>query len=71
MLEKLRSQQLLEEHVTINRLTKSMPAVRFVLAMILALYVGFSRLNHLPILRREPMLTGILEVVTLPVLSTF
>ena len=71
MLEKLRFQQLLEEHVTINRITKAMPAVRFVVAMILALYVGFSRLNHLPFLQREPMLTGILEVVKLPVQSTF
>ena len=48
-----------------------MPAVRFVLAMILALYVGFSGLNHLSFLRREPMLTGILEVVKLPVQSMF
>src|SRR6266581_4369913 len=47
MLEKLQFQQLIEEHVTIKRLTTSMPGCRFVLAMILALYVGFSRLNHL------------------------
>jgi hypothetical protein len=71
MLEKLGFQQLLEEHVTLNRLTRSMPAVRFVLAMMLALYIGFSRLNHLSILQQEPMLTGILEVVKLPVQSTF
>src|SRR5438093_10423707 len=48
-----------------------MPGFRFVLAMILALYVGFSRLNHLQFLGREPMLTGILEVGELPVQSTF
>jgi hypothetical protein len=71
MLEKLGFQQLIEEHVTIKRLTTSMPAYRFVLAMILALYVGFSRLNHLQFLQREPMLTGILEVNELPVQSTF
>lgn len=71
MLEKLRFQQLVEEQVTLKRLTTSMPAVRFVLAMILALYVGFSRLSHLSFLQREPMLTGILEVVKLPVQSTF
>jgi hypothetical protein len=35
----------------------------FVLAMVLALYVGFSRLNHLRFLEREPMLTGILRIV--------
>src|SRR2546425_9481907 len=62
MLEKLQFQQLIEEHVTIQRLTTSMPGFRFVLAMVLALYVGFSRLHHLQFLEREPMLTGILEV---------
>ena len=71
MLEKLQFQQLIEEHVTIKRLTTCMPGFRFVLAMILALYVGFSRLNHLQFLEREPMLTGILEVSQLPVQSTF
>ena len=71
MLEKLQFQQLIEEHVRIKRLTTSMPGCRFVLAMMLALYVGFSRLNHLQFLQREPMLTGILEVGELPVQSTF
>jgi len=71
MLEKLQFQQLIEQHVTIKRPTTSMPGCRFVLAMILALYVGFSRLNHLQFLQREPMLTGILEVAELPVQSTF
>jgi hypothetical protein len=71
MLEKLRFQELIEEHVTIKRLTTSMPGFRFVLAMVLALYVGFARLSHLAFLSREPMLTGILEVRTLPVQSTF
>ena len=71
MLEKLQFQQLIEEHVTIKRLTTSMPGFRFVLGMVLALYVGFSRLNHLQFLEREPMLTGILEVVKLPPQCTF
>ena len=71
MLEKLQFQQLVEQHVTIRRVTSSMPGFRFVLAMVLALYVGFSRLNHLQFLQREPMLTGILDVDTLPVQSTF
>src|SRR5260370_75581 len=71
MLEKLEFRQLIEQHVTIQRLTTSMPGFRFVLAMILALYVGFSRLNHLQFLAREPMLTGILEVQELPVQSSF
>jgi hypothetical protein len=71
MLEKLQFQQLIEKHVTIQRLTTSMPGFRFVLTMVLALDVGFSRLNHMPLLGREPMLTGILEVNELPVQSTF
>jgi hypothetical protein len=71
MLEKLGFEQLIGEHVTITRLTTSMPGVRFLVAMILALYVGFSRLNHISFLGREPMLTGILEVDVLPVQSTF
>jgi hypothetical protein len=71
MLEKLQFQQLIEEHVTINRLTTSVPGFRFGLGMILALYVGFSRLSHLQFLEREPMLTGILQVVKLPPQCTF
>jgi hypothetical protein len=71
MLEKLQFPQLIEEHLTITRLTTSMPGFRFVLGMVLALYVGFSRLNHLPFLEREPMLTGILQVGKLPPQCTF
>jgi len=44
---------------------------QFVLAMILAVYVGFSRLHHLRFLKREPMLTGILKVLRLPPQCTF
>jgi hypothetical protein len=47
MLEKLRFQQLLEEMLTVNRATRVMPLYQFLLAMVLALYVGFSRLHHL------------------------
>ena len=71
MLEKLGFQQLVEETLTIRRLTRAMPVYRFVLAMVLALYVGFSRLNHLRFLEREPMLTGILKVLRLPPQCTF
>ncbi len=71
VLEKLQFHQLIEEHVTIKRVTSSMPGFRFVLAMVLALYVGFSRLHHLQFLQRDPLLTGILDVDSLPVQSTF
>jgi hypothetical protein len=71
MLEKLKFQQVVEETLTVNRLTRAMPFYQFVLAMILALYVGFSRLNHLKFLAREPLLIGILKVLSLPIQSTF
>jgi len=71
MLEKLEFQQLLEETLTMKRLTRAMPPYQFVLAMVLALYIGFARLNHLRFLEREPMLAGILKVVRLPPQSTF
>jgi hypothetical protein len=71
MLEKLRFQQLIEENLAVSRVTRAMPVYQFVLAMILALYVGFSRLNHLKFLAREPMLIGILKVLSLPIQSTF
>ena len=71
MLEKLKFQQLVEETLTVKRLTRAMPMYQFVLAMVLACYVGFSRLNHLRFLEREPMLMGILKVLRLPPQSTF
>ena len=71
MLEKLRFQELIEETVTVHRLTRVMTAYQFVLAMVLSCYVGFSRLYHLRFLEREPMLIGILRVVRLPPQCTF
>jgi Transposase DDE domain group 1 len=71
LLERLGFQQLVEETLTIGRVTRAMPPYRFVLAMVLALYVGFARLNHLRFLEREPMLMGILKILRLPPQSTF
>jgi len=71
MLEKLGFQQLIEETLTIKRQTRSMPMFRIILGMVLAYYVGFSRLHHLRFLKREPLLTGILHVAELPPQSTF
>jgi hypothetical protein len=47
LLEKLQFQQLVEETLTVKRETRAMPMYQFVLTMVLALYVGFSRLHHL------------------------
>ena len=41
MLERLGFQQLVEETLTVKRVTRAMPMYQFVLAMILAVYVGF------------------------------
>jgi len=43
---------------------------QFVLAIVLGLYVGFSRLNQLRFIARDPILTGILNVGGLPPQST-
>jgi hypothetical protein len=73
MLEKLEFQQLVRESVNLDlkRMPRAMERSGFLLGMILAVYVGFSRLNHLQYLEREPMLLGILRVARLPVQSTF
>ena len=71
MLEKLGFQQLVEEALTVKRVTRAMPMYQFVLAIVLAIYVGFSRLHHFRFLSREPMLTGILKVLRLPPQCTF
>jgi hypothetical protein len=66
MLEKLGFQALMEETVTVKRLTKVMSGYQFLLAMVLGLYIGFSRLNHLRFVARDPILTGVLKIVRLP-----
>jgi len=71
MLEKLGFQALVEEMVMVKRLTRSMSTYQFVLAIVLAMYVGFSRLYHLRFLEREPMLVGLLGVLRLPPQCTF
>ncbi len=66
MLEKLGFQSLMEEAVTVKRLTKVMSGFQFLLAMVLGLYIGFSRLNQLRFIARDPILTGVLKIVRLP-----
>ena len=71
MLERLGFQQVVEETLTVKRATRAMHMYQFVLAMVLAIYVGFSRLHHLRFVTQEPMLTGILKVLRLPPQCTF
>ena len=67
----MRFQQLVEETLTEKRVTRAMSMYQFILAMVLAAYVGFSRLYHLRLVAREPMLTGILKVLKLLPQCTF
>src|SRR2546423_6682024 len=71
MLEKLGFQSLVEQTVTSKRIPRAMVLYRFVLSIVLGLYIGFSRLNQLRFIARDPILTGILKVTKLPVQSTF
>jgi hypothetical protein len=71
MLEKLGFQRVVEETLRVKRVTRALSMYQFLLAMVLALYVGFSRLHHLRFLQREPMLVGILKVWRLPPQCTF
>src|SRR5882724_8744906 len=71
MLEKLGFQSLVEQTVTSKRMPRAMDLYRFVLGIVLGLYIGFSRLNQLRFIARDPILTGILKVTKLPVQSTF
>ena len=71
MLEKLGFQSLVEQNLTSKRIPRAMDLYRFVLGIVLGLYIGFPRLNQLRFIARDPIVTGILKVTKLPVQSTF
>jgi hypothetical protein len=71
MLEKLGFQKLVEETLTIPRMPRVMTIYQFLLGMVLALYLGFSRLNQLRFVAQDPLLLGILKVKALPPQCTF
>ncbi len=70
MLEKIGFRKLLEETIKVTRVTRVLAGYQFFLAMLLGMYVGFSRLNQLRFVARDPLLTGILQVQQLPPQST-
>lgn len=71
MLQKLGFKKLVEETLSVYRIPRAMTIYQFLLGMVLAIYVGFSRLNHLRFVTQDPMLTGVLQVGQLPPQSTF
>src|ERR1700681_780677 len=71
MLEKLGFQSLVEQTLTSERIPRAMDLYRFVLGIVLGLYLGFPRLHQLRFIARDPILTGILKVSKLPVQSSF
>src|SRR5256714_8435811 len=71
MLEKLGFQSLVEGTLTSKRIPRAMDLYRFVLGIVLGLYIGFPRLHQLRVIALDPILTGILKVTKLPVQSTF
>ncbi len=71
MLERLGFEKLVNETLTVTRIPRVMTIYQFVLGMVLAIYVGFARLNHLRFVAQDPMLTGIVKVSRLPGQSVF
>src|SRR5260370_1496847 len=58
MLEKLEFQSLVEKTVTSKRIPRAMDLYRFVLGIVLGLYIGFPPLDQLRFIARDPILTG-------------
>ena len=71
MLEKLGFRELVEGRITVGRHTVAMNLYQFVLSILLGLYIGLERLNHLRYIAQDPIVNGILGVARLPVQSTF
>src|ERR1700734_3570623 len=71
MLERLGFEKLVSEILKVKRIPRVMTIYQFILGMVLAIYVGFARLNHLRSVAQDPMLTGILNVSKLPGQSVF
>jgi hypothetical protein len=70
MLEKIGFEKLVNETVTVGRTTRVLSAYQFILAIVLGLYVGFSRLHQFRYIARDPLLVGVLKITHLPPQST-
>lgn len=70
MLEKLGFKSLIDETLTVARVTRVMDVYQFVLAIVLGLYIGFARLSQLRFVAADPLLTGVVGVPQVPPQST-
>ena len=66
MLEKIGFQKLVEANLTVERNTKVMCPYQFLFAIVMGIYLGFTRLNQLRYIAKDPIVAGILRVVQLP-----
>ena len=57
---------LIAEALTVDRSTNGLSMPQFIPSVVLASHIGFSRRYHMSFLQRDPMLTGILGVRSLP-----
>src|SRR5258708_24230954 len=71
MLERVGFEKVVKETLTVRRIPRVMNIYRFVMGMLLAIYVGFARLTHIRLVAQDPMLAGILQVRRLPGQSVF
>lgn len=71
LLEKVGFKELVENQLKVTRIPRVMTIYQFILGMVLALYVGFSRLHHIRFVAQDPMMTGVLQVAQLPGQSVF
>lgn len=71
MLEKLGLEALVVASFKIKRIPRSLPAYQFVLAILLCMYVGFTRFAQFRFAAMDPMLTGVLGIGRLPPQCTF
>jgi hypothetical protein len=65
MLEKIGFKELVEENLIVDRNTRVMSSYHF-LAIVMGIYLGFTRLNQLRYIASDPLVAGILKVVHLP-----
>ena len=70
LLEKLKFKELIDNSLTIKRIPHAMNNYQFILSILIAIYIGFSRLAHLVYIASDPIITGIPKVTRLPVQST-